>query len=153
MCSFQLIFGKIYTFFSLKWCFIGCVVIFEIGSLICAVAPNSEVLIVGRAIAGLGCSGIFSGSLIILAHSVPLHQRPLYTGLIGGMFGIASVAGPLLGGVFTDSHLTWRWCFYINLPIGAVTLLIIGFLFTAPNRKKVDKITTKEKLAQFDFIG
>lgn len=152
-CSFQLIFGKIYTFFSLKWCFIGAVMMFELGSLICGVAPSSTALIVGRAIAGLGAAGIFSGAIIILTLSVPLEQRPIYTGLVGGMFGIASVAGPLLGGVFTDSRLTWRWCFYINLPIGAVTLAVIAIFFKPPARKKVDRISTREKLKHFDFIG
>jgi len=72
--------------------------IFELGSLVCGVSPTSKALIVGRAIAGLGCAGIFSGALIILAHSVPLRKRPMYTGFIGAMYGIASVAGPLMGG-------------------------------------------------------
>jgi MFS family permease len=83
--------------------------IFELGSLICGVAPNSKVLIIGRAVAGIGCSGIFSGALIILAHSVSLEKRPVFTGIIASMYGVASVIGPILGGVFTDSSLTWRW--------------------------------------------
>jgi MFS family permease len=66
------------------------------------VAPNSVALILGRAIAGVGSAGIFSGALIIIAYSVPLVKRPMYSGFIGAMYGIASVAGPLLGGVFTD---------------------------------------------------
>lgn len=152
MCSFQLIYGKIYSFYSLKWCFLGAIGVFELGSLICGVAPTSEALIVGRAIAGLGCAGIFSGALIILAHSVPLRKRPMYTGLIGAMFGIASVAGPLMGGAFTD-HATWRWCFYINLPIGAVTIIIIALFFTPPNRAKADKLTNADKIKELDLIG
>lgn len=95
---------------------------------------------------------IFSGALVILASSVPLRKRPMYTGLIGGMFGIASVAGPLMGGVFTD-HLTWRWCFYINLPIGAITILAILIFFKPPKRAAVDNFTAREKLAKFDLIG
>ncbi|KAJ6526050.1 major facilitator superfamily domain-containing protein [Mycena capillaripes] len=97
----QLLFGKLYQILSIKWVYITTISIFEIG---------------------LGSAGIFSGALIIIAHSVPLSKRPMYTGLIGGMYGIASVAGPLMGGAFTDK-VTWRWCFYINLPIGAVTLM------------------------------
>ena len=65
-------------------------------------APNSASLIAGRAVAGVGSAGLMSGSVLILAHSVPLAKRPVYSGLIGGMYGLASVAGPLLGGVFTD---------------------------------------------------
>ncbi|KAI5838933.1 major facilitator superfamily domain-containing protein [Morchella snyderi] len=152
MCSFQLIYGKLYSYFSLKWCFLAAIGIFELGSLICGAAPTSEALIVGRAIAGLGCAGIFSGALIILAHSVPLRKRPMYSGLIGAMFGIASVAGPLMGGAFTD-HLTWRWCFYINLPIGAVVMIAIIVFFTPPNRVKADKLTGMEKLKELDLAG
>lgn len=96
-CAFQLLFGKFYTFFSIKWVYLIAIAIFELGSLICGVAPNSIALIVGRAIAGLGSAGIFSGALIIIAYSVPLAKRPIYTGLIGGVYGIASVAGPLMG--------------------------------------------------------
>ena len=83
--------------------------IFELGSLLCAIAPNSTTLIVGRAIAGIGSAGIFSGTMLIIANSVPLHRRPIYAGMVGSMLGISNVAGPLLGGAFTDSHLTWRW--------------------------------------------
>jgi MFS family permease len=109
-CAFQLIFGKLYTFYSIKWTYLSALFIFELGSLVCGVAPNSIALIIGRAIAGLGSAGIFSGAILIVAHTVPLRQRPTYTGLIGGMYGLASVAGPLMGGAFTDNpHLTWRW--------------------------------------------
>jgi MFS family permease len=100
--SFQLLFGKIYTFFSLKWVYLIAIAIFELGSLICGVAPNSVALIIGRAVAGIGSAGIFSGAMIIIAYSVPLAKRPMYTGFVGAMYGIASVAGPLLGGAFTD---------------------------------------------------
>ena len=132
--ALQLLFGKFYTYFSIKWVFLGAIVLFEVGSLICGVAQNSMTLIIGRAVAGLGSSGIFSGALIILAYSVTLDKRPMYSGLIGSMYGIASVGGPLLGGVFTDK-VTWRWCFFINLPIGVITLVVIGFFFTDPDRR------------------
>jgi hypothetical protein len=126
--------------------------IFEIGSLICGVAPSSSSLIVGRAIAGLGCSGIFSGALLIIAHSVPLDKRPVYAGLASGMFGIASFVGPLLGGAFTD-HVSWRWCFYINLPIGGVTIFAIALFFTAPKQNEHLNITFTEKLSKIDLPG
>lgn len=94
-CSVTLMFGKLYTFYPIKWIYLIALSIFEIGSLICGVTPSSVGLICGRAIAGLGAAGLFSGSILIISQSVPLDKRPVYTGLVGAMFGIANVAGPL----------------------------------------------------------
>ena len=115
LTAFQMSFGKIYTYWSMKWTFLTALVIFEVGSVVCATAPNSIALIVGRAVAGIGGSGLFSGVMTIIAYSVPLRKRALYLGGLTSMFGVSSVVGPLLGGVFTD-RLSWRWCFWINLP-------------------------------------
>jgi hypothetical protein len=109
-CAFQLFFGKLYTFFSIKYVYLAAFLVFEVGSVVCGAAPNSTALIIGRAVAGLGSAGIFSGAILIIANSVPLRSRAAYTGIFGAMYGVASVAGPLMGGAFTDnSNLTWRW--------------------------------------------
>jgi len=107
-CAFQLFFGRLYTFFSIKVVYLCALAIFELGSLVCGVAPNSNALIIGRAVAGVGAAGVFSGAILIIAHTVPLKRRPAFMGFIGAMYGIASVAGPLMGGAFTDKA-TWRY--------------------------------------------
>ena len=107
--------------------FLTAIGIFELGSLICGAAPNSTALILGRAIAGLGSSGIFSGALLILAHSAPLEKRPTYIGFIGGMYGIASIAGPLLGGAFTDRLVRCPFPSIVSLDL-PVTLLDLAMV-------------------------
>ena len=151
-CAFQLFFGKLYTFFSIKWVYLSAIFIFEVGSVVCGAAPTSVALIIGRAVAGIGSAGIFSGALVIIAYAVPLVKRPVFTGIIGGMYGLASVAGPLMGGAFTDK-VSWRWCFYINLPIGAVTIAGIAIFFKSPERKAEKSIGFSERAKQFDPVG
>ncbi|KAJ5602440.1 hypothetical protein N7537_005396 [Penicillium hordei] len=122
-----------------------------VGSLVCGVTPTSVSLILGRCIAGLGAGGLFSGSLLIIAQTVPLHRRPVFTALLGSMYGIASVAGPPLGGALTD-RVSWRWCFYINLPIGAVTAVFVLFFFHAPESVR-RRPELRKLLSELDPIG
>ncbi|GIK04535.1 hypothetical protein Aspvir_008618 [Aspergillus viridinutans] len=145
-------YGRVYKIFSVKWAFLIAVFIFEIGSLICAVAPSSTVLIVGRAIAGIGVAGIFSGAMVIISVTVPLPKRPLVFGMFGMVWGIASIAGPLLGGAFTDG-VSWRWCFYINLPIGGISIAVILFVLRLPDKNEFSGTPILERIRQLDLIG
>ncbi|PGH01262.1 hypothetical protein GX51_05317 [Blastomyces parvus] len=153
LAATQSIWGNLYKYFSLRVVFITSIMVFEIGSIICAVAPNSPTLIAGRAVQGMGGSGSTLGSYAIAAFIVPPHQVPIVIGLIGCTFSVASVAGPLLGGVFTQS-LSWRWCFWINLPIGAVTIASVMLFFRTPaHSKPPGKTPIRQILLSFDPLG
>lgn len=97
-CCFQLMFGKLYADFKVKWVFTAALALFEIGSLVAGCAPNSVALIIGRAIQGVGCAGVLTGAFTIIALVLPLHKRPMYTGLIGSVSGISQIIAPTLGG-------------------------------------------------------
>ncbi|RKK62452.1 putative efflux pump gsfJ [Fusarium oxysporum] len=150
--GFQSTWGKLYKFFPIKTWYLISLLIFEIGSLICAVAPGPTALIVGRAIAGLGGSGVTVGVFTIFGFVAAPETRPQLLGFTGANYGVAAVLGPLVGGAFTD-RVTWRWCFYINLPIGGLAAVIFVFLFQTPTKAMAAKATLKEKLLQTDLIG
>lgn len=96
--------GRVYKLYSTKWVFLASMVVFEVGSALCGGAPSSNAFIVGRAIAGIGAAGIFSGGMMIIAPLVPLRKRPVFISLFGLAFGVSSVLGPLVGGAFTDNR-------------------------------------------------
>jgi MFS family permease len=153
-CAFQLSYGKLYTFYPVKWVYLSALCLFELGSLICAVAPNSTALIVGRAIAGMGSAGVYGGAFLIISYTIPLHLRPTFTAGIAAVYGTACCAGPLLGGLFTDSaKLTWRFCFWINLPLGFFTCVFILFFFSSPPQEKAANTSFKYRLRQMDLPG
>lgn len=95
-CALQPSFGKIYRLFSNKPVFLGALSVFETGSIVCATAPTSHVFILGWASAGLGSAGIQAGTTLILADCVPVRQRPIWNSIIGSLFAVGSVAGPLV---------------------------------------------------------
>ncbi|EHK25098.1 uncharacterized protein TRIVIDRAFT_188982 [Trichoderma virens Gv29-8] len=151
LCSLQATSGKLYATFSLKWTFLSFFAVFELGSLLCATAVSSNMFIGGRAVAGAGGAGIVSGAFSIVAFIAPLPKRPLYIGVISSFFGVATVVGPLIGGAFTE-HISWRWCFYINLPIGAIAGLVLTFFFNPPTRA-IETEPIVRRIRALDLIG
>jgi MFS family permease len=101
---FNPLFGSIYRFYDTKWTFVVSVIIFEAGSALCGAAPSSASFIMGRAVAGIGAAGITCGAIMIVVGLVPLHKRPVYSSFFGMAFGVSSVLGPVVGGIFTDSE-------------------------------------------------
>ncbi|OGM50082.1 hypothetical protein ABOM_001245 [Aspergillus bombycis] len=144
--------GKAYKYFPLKSTFLVAITTFEVGSLICGVAPNSTALILGRAIAGLGAAGNLTGVYTIIAFTIEPRVRARFTGAVGMAYGVAAVLGPLIGGAFSD-RVSWRWCFYINLPIGGIVVLIILFFLHVPARAQPVKASWKEKILAMDPVG
>ena len=144
--------GKIYRQYDPKWVFIATFLLFEIGSLICGAAKNSVTFILGRAIAGLGNGGSFTGMMTIMVYVIPLHKRPMYQAVGGLSIGVTSVLGPLIGGAFTTG-VSWRWCFYINLCVGMPFVGYLTFFLKLPNMPKGEKISVREQFRKLDPLG
>ena len=134
------LYGKLGDMYGRKPVFLAAIVIFLVGSLLSGLSESMTELIAFRAVQGIGAGGLMVGAQAIIADLVPPRERGRYMGLIGSVFGIASVAGPLLGGFFVES-LSWHWVFLINLPIGAVAVLVVVFrlhLHTPTHRHTID---------------
>lgn len=134
------LYGKFGDLFGRKRVLQISIIIFLLGSALCGLAQNMTELILMRALQGLGGGGLMVISMAAVADVIPPADRGRYQGLFGGVFGLATVVGPLIGG-FLVQHFSWRWIFYINLPLGLFALLVIGLVFqpqAAKIRREID---------------
>jgi len=137
------LYGKLGDLYGRKKLFQAAIIIFLVGSVLAGLSQNMVELIGFRALQGLGAGGLMVGAQAIIGDVVPPAERGRYMGIIGSVFAVASVIGPLLGGVFTE-QLSWRWVFYINLPVGAIALFVVGIALHTP------KVVVPHKI---DYLG
>src|SRR4030088_504382 len=119
------LYGKFGDLYGRKVVLQTAIVIFLVGSALCGLSQNMTELIAFRALQGLGAGGLMVTSIAVVGDIIPPRDRGRYQGLFGAVFGVSTVIGPLLGGFFVD-HLSWRWIFYVNLPVGVLALFVIG---------------------------
>ncbi|KAF4629751.1 hypothetical protein G7Y89_g8400 [Cudoniella acicularis] len=143
--------GKMYSQFDPKYLFLASLFIFEAGSALCGASPTTNVLIAGRAICGIGGSGIYVGTMNIISILTTPLERPLYLSFVGMAWATGTVLGPIIGGAFADSSMTWRWSFFINLCLAAPTLPALTWLL--PSCYTRTEASISERVKRIDFIG
>ncbi|KAG2125863.1 ABC transporter [Suillus cothurnatus] len=146
--------GQLVATLPIKPVYLVSILLFEVGSLLCGAAPSMKVLIFGRAVAGCGAAGITICSIATIASFTRLEDRPVLFGIFGGLLAISSIVGPLLGGAFTD-RVSWRWCFYINLPFGVLSAIAMFFWlpYRAPFRSPSGHSLLSRLNLTLDWIG
>jgi EmrB/QacA subfamily drug resistance transporter len=133
------LYGKISDLYGRRPVYIFAIVIFVIGSMLAGLSQSMWQLVATRAMQGLGAGGLMALTFAIIGDIIPPRERGRYQGYFGGVWGLASVAGPLLGGFFTE-HLSWRWIFYINVPLGIVALIVVNAVLHVPFQRREHSI-------------
>ncbi|KAF2729911.1 MFS general substrate transporter [Polyplosphaeria fusca] len=151
--SLQPLTGKMYARLNSKVLFLCFFTIFEIGSALCGAAQSSTMLIIGRTVAGIGGAGLMNGGFTILNSCVEQKRRPGMLAFMMAFGNLGAAAGPLIGGAITE-YASWRWCFYINLPVGGVLLLFLTWVDIPDHIPKPNwKVVMKRPFSEFDLIG
>ncbi|OKL55329.1 hypothetical protein UA08_09368 [Talaromyces atroroseus] len=146
------VWGKLYKYISARYVYLVSIVIFLVGSIVAATAKSSIPFIIARALQGLGCSGSIGGSVLMINYVAHPAKQPMLIGLWATVYMISTIVGPLIGGAFT-SHVTWRWCFWINLPVGGPVLVAVLLFFHVPKHVHYPKVSWKEVILQLDLPG
>ncbi|RAO71893.1 uncharacterized protein BHQ10_007905 [Talaromyces amestolkiae] len=147
----NLLWGRMYGHINAKWLYIFHVTLFEIGSAICGASPSINVMILGRAITGVGGSGLYVGCMTLIATTTTLTERPMYISCTGFTWGLGIVLGPIIGGAFSESSVGWRWAFYINLFIGAICAPF--YIFLIPSKDPRPGASVRERVSELDYFG